>query len=190
MGIWNRVRSLWESDKAVDSIAEDLMLRYAKMRDRYSERDPNAWLAWGLAGRDGWGHADKQELLVLAAPYSIASEETATALLGLDVAVKEYPELQRVAAQKHHELFVTVDFAIKNGTFMNKWKEINPWTDAGYPAVTQELKRGILAGTGSRAAQKVEITCPKCKVELRVPGVTGGKLIRCPRCETRFSVDV
>ena len=105
MSVWKHVRSLWENDKALDAIAEDLMLRYAKMRDRFSERDPNAWLAWGLSGRDGWGHAEKQELLILAAPYSIASEETATALLGLDVAVKEYPELQRVAAKKHHEIF-------------------------------------------------------------------------------------
>jgi hypothetical protein len=111
-------------------------------------------------------------------------------LLGLDVAVKEYPELKGVAAKKHHELFVTVDFAIKNGSFLNRWKEINPWTNAGFPAVAQELKRGILAGTGSKKVEKVRITCPKCRAELRVPGVTGGKLIRCPRCESRFSVDV
>jgi hypothetical protein len=189
MSVWKRVRSLWESDKALDSIAEDLMLRYAKMRDRFPERDPNAWLAWGLSTRDGWGHAEKQDLLFLAAPYSIASGEKATALLTLDVAAKEYPELERVAAEKHPELFVTVDYAIKNGSLMNKWKQTNPWTDAGFPAVAQELKRGILAGVGSKAVQKVEITCPKCQVELRVPGVTGGKLIRCPRCESRFSVD-
>lgn len=189
MSVWTRVRGLWESEKALESTAESLLLAFRKMRDRYPERDSNAWLAWGLAQRSGWGHTEKEELLVLAAPYSITPEEQATALLGLDVVAKEYPELERLVAEKHPELFLQVDFAIKNGSFLARWRETNPWTDENFPAIEQELKKGLLAGQSSKGTDKVQITCPQCGSELRVPGSTGGKKIRCPKCESLFVVE-
>jgi len=190
MGIWTRVRSIWENQEALDSTAEALLFGFRRMREEYPERDPNAWLAWGLATRAGFGHLEKQELLMMGAPYSIAEEELATGLLALTVVLKEYPEMKHVVAEKQQELYLPIDFAIRNGTFLQRWKQTNPWTDENFPAIEQELKQGLLAGvSSSRPAQKVHIACPKCRRELRIPGVTGGKKIRCPGCETIFSVD-
>lgn len=189
MSVWARVRSLWENEQALESTAEGLLFSFRKVSQQYPGRDINAWLAWALAARPGWGHVEKQELLLLAAPYSITSEEQATALLALDVVLKEYPELQRIVSEKQRELNLPVDFAIKNGSFLMRWKETNPWTDENYPSIEEELKQGLLAEVSSRAVSKVQITCPKCKVELRIPSFTGGKKIRCPKCESHFSVD-
>jgi len=189
MGIWTRVRSIWENQEALNSTAEALLISFRRMRDEYPERDPNAWLAWGLATRSGFGHVEKQDLLILSASYSIVDEERAASLLALSVVLQEYPELKHVIAERQHELYLPIDFAIRNGTFLKSWKETNPWTDASFPAIEQELKQGLLAGVPSRAAEKVHISCPTCRRELRIPGFTGGKKIRCPGCETIFSVD-
>jgi hypothetical protein len=189
MSIWTRVRSLWESEKALDSAADSLLFSFKRMSSQYPERDPNAWLAWAIANRPGWGHHEKQELLLMAAPYAITPAEQATALLGLDTVVEEHPELSRLASEKHRELYLPVEFAIKNGSFLKRWRESNPWTNENYPSVEQELKHGLLAGQNSRPVQKVRITCPNCRVELRIPGVTGGKKIRCPKCSSLFVVE-
>lgn len=189
MGIWTRVRSLWENEEALASTAEALLSGLKKERDQYPQRDPNAWLAWALSARSGWGHIEKQDLLLQAAPSSILEEEQATALLALSVVSREYPEMNRVIAETQQELYLPIDFAIRNGTFLQRWKQTNPWTDENFPSIEQELKQGLLAGAGSKAVQKVHITCPKCKLELRIPSFTGGKKIRCPHCKTIFSVD-
>jgi len=189
MGIWTRVRSIWENQEALESTAEALLFSYRRMRNQYAERDPNAWLAWGLSTRASFGHVEKQELLLMSASYSITDEEHATALLALTVVLHEYPELKRVVSDKQHELYLPIDFAIRNGTFLKRWKETNPWTDENFPAIEQELKQGLLSGVSSRLVEKVHIACPKCRRELRIPGFTGGKKIRCPGCETIFSVD-
>lgn len=189
MAVWTRIRSLWENEGALTSTAEALLFRFKKMQEQYPERDPNAWLAWALGNQPGWGHADKLELLSLAAPYSITEPEQATGLLALDVVAKEYPELGRAISEKHAQLYLPVDVAVKNGSFLKRWRETNPWTDDNYPAVEQGLRRGLLSGTSSRAVAKIEITCPHCRVELRIPGITGGKKVRCPGCKSVFSVD-
>lgn len=189
MGVWTRVRSLWENDQALQTVADELMFGFKKMREQYPSRDINAWLAWSLARRKGWVDRNKEELLLIAAPYSITSEDQATALLALDVVSVDYPELQRVVDEKTPELYVPIDFAIKNGSFLKLWKQTNPWTDENYPSIEQELKKGFLAGANSKAVDKVQIICPQCRVQLRVPGFTGGKKIRCPGCRTLFYVD-
>jgi len=189
MGIWTRVRSIWENQEALESTAEALLSAFRRVRDEYPERDPNAWLAWGLSTRPSFGHVEKQDLLIMSAPYSIADEEHATGLLALSVVLQEYPEMKHVVAEKQHELYLPIDFAIRNGTFLKRWKEMNPWTDENFPAIEQELKQGLLAAVPSRAVEKVHITCPTCRRELRIPGFTGGKKIRCPGCERIFSVD-
>jgi hypothetical protein len=190
MNVWTRVRSLWESDEALESAADSLLFSLNKMCSKYPERDLNAWLAWALKQRSGWAHRTIAELLSMAAPYSILSTEQATKLLGLDVVVEEYPELKRIAAEKHQELYLPIDFAIKNGSFLKCWKETNPWTHVNYPAIARELQHGFLAGQSSKAVEKVRITCPHCRVELRVPSFTGGKKIRCPGCKAVFSVEL
>jgi hypothetical protein len=97
--------------------------------------------------------------------------------------------MQRIVSEVQQELYLPIDFAIRNGSFLSRWQETNPWTDENFPAIEQELKEGLLAGVSSKAVEKVHITCPKCRIELRIPGVTGGKKIRCPKCESVFSVD-
>jgi hypothetical protein len=189
MGMWNRVRTLWENDKALDSTAEELLFSLGKMSQQYPSRDLNAWLAWGLSSRPGWGTMEKQELLLLAAPCSITTQEQATALLALDVVIHEYPELERVVSEKRRELYLPVDVAIKNGSFLKRWKDTNPWTDENFPAIEQELKLGLLNGVSSKAVEKLQIKCPKCPTTLRIPSFTGGKKIRCPKCNSQFSVD-
>jgi len=189
MGVWTRVRSLWENDQALQTVADELSFGFKKMREQYPSRDTNAWLAWSLASRNGWTQRDKEELLLIAAPCSITTEDQATALLALDVVSVDYPELQRVVDDKTPELFLPVDFAIKNGTFLKLWKQTNPWTDENYPSIEQELKRGFLSGANSKPVDKVQITCPHCRTQLRVPGFTGGKKIRCPGCKSLFFVD-
>ncbi len=189
MGMWTRVRSLWENEQALDSTAEALLFSLRKMSQQYSGRDLNSWLAWAVSTRSGWGHVEKQELLLLAAPCSITSEEQATALLALDVVLQDYPELERVVSEKRPELYLPIDVAIKNGSFLKRWKEMNPWTDENFPAIEQELKLGLLSGVSSKAVKKLHITCPKCRTELRIPSFTRGKKIRCPKCKSLFSVD-
>ncbi len=189
MGIWTKVRSLWENEEALKSAAEALLSTTKRIRVQYPERDPNAWLAWALSSRTKWGHLEKQELCLQTAPCSILDDEQATDLLALTVVSREYPEMNRVIAETQQKLYLPIDFAIRNGTFLTRWKQKNPWTDENFPAVEQDLKQGLLAGAGSKAAKKVHITCPKCKLELRIPSFTGGKKIRCPKCKTIFSVD-
>ena len=77
MGMWNRVRTLWENEQALESTAEDLLFNLGKVSQQYPGRDLNAWLAWGLSNRPGWGTMEKQELLLLAAPCSITTQEQA-----------------------------------------------------------------------------------------------------------------
>jgi hypothetical protein len=45
MSVWGRVRSLWESEKALDSAADSLLFSFRKMCSQYPSSDPNAWLA-------------------------------------------------------------------------------------------------------------------------------------------------
>ena len=189
MGIWTKVRSFWENEEALKSTADSLLSTTKKMRIQYPERDPNAWLAWALSSRSSWGHVEKQELCLQTAPSSILDKEQSTALLALTVVSHEYPEMNRVIEETQQKLYLPIDFAIRNGTFLTSWKPKNPWTDENFPSIEQELKRGLLAGAGSRAAKKVHITCPECKLELRIPSFTGGKKIRCPNCKTIFSVN-
>jgi len=189
MGIWTRVRSLWENEQALQATAEALQAGYKRAEIRFPERDPNEWLACALADRPNWGHVEKEQLILRAAPASITAADHATALLSLSVVLREYPELSRVVGEKQQELYLPIDFAIRNGTFLHQWQNKNPWTYGNYPAVEQELKSELLLGMRTKPAGKVHITCPKCLKELRIPGITGGKKIRCPGCTTVFAVD-
>jgi len=174
----------------LDSAADSLLFSFKRMSSQYPERDPNAWLAWAIANRPGLGYNHEK---ARAAPDggSLCHHPcgTGNALLGLDAVVEEHPELSRLASEKHRELYLPVEFAIKNGSFLKRWRESNPWTNENYPSVEQELKHGLLAGQSSGAVQKVRIICPNCRVELRIPGVTGGKKIRCPKCSSIFVVE-
>ena len=71
--------------------------------------------------------------------------------------VSLYPEYQsemnRVIAETQQKLYLPIDFAIRNGTFLTRWKQKNPWTDENFPAIEQELKQGLLAGAGSKTTK-------------------------------------
>ena len=187
--VWKRVRSLWENEKAFESTTESLMVGYRRNRQKYPERDLTFWLAWSVADRPKWGHVEKEQLLMMAAPSSITEPAHATRLLTLSVVSEEYPELNRLIGERQQELYLPVDFAIRNGTFLTQWKTKNPWTDTNYPSIAQSLREDLLAGETAASGEKVHLTCPQCFSELKIPGVTHGKKIRCPKCRSIFSVD-
>ncbi len=55
------------------------------------------------------------------------------------------------------------------------------------PKVRKDSKTSTTHQSRSSQAEKIQISCPECARQLRVPSDYGGQ-VRCPDCETRFEV--
>ena len=55
------------------------------------------------------------------------------------------------------------------------------------PKVRKDSKTSSTKQSRSAQAEKIQISCPECARQLRVPSDYGGQ-VRCPDCETRFEV--
>lgn len=75
MGIWDRLRSIWENNAALDATDDSLGAGFTRNRQKFPERDANYWLAAGLSDRPKWGHVERVELLMMAAPASITAPD-------------------------------------------------------------------------------------------------------------------
>lgn len=144
MGIFDKLKALGDPRYGIESTIETQARIVESLRNRFPERDMNAWLAYALRGRAGFGGREDVHYFKKTVVFAAALPEIAMRGLGLSIALEEASNarisgqvLAPYDAQFGQILRVILQFS--GETLSARWEMLNPWTAEHFPDVQNRL---------------------------------------------------
>ncbi len=131
----------WTPQERAESVIDTQRHIFDGNRRSHPERDPHAWLALTLEGRDNWGGREQSYYHGLTSRYSVLDSIDLPVALGLFILHREDPQSAAVYGKKFEQMMLPVYELIEKGEFVSKWRATNPWTAANHPEVAEDIEK-------------------------------------------------
>jgi hypothetical protein len=130
----------WTPQERAESVIDTQRHLFDANRRSHPERDPHAWLALTLEGRNNWGGREESYYHGLTSRYSVLDLAEAPVALGLFILHREDPQSAAVYGKKFEQMMLPIYELIEKGEFLSRWRTTNPWTATNHPEVAEEIE--------------------------------------------------
>ena len=149
MGLRHFLKSLVDPAANIESTVATQEAVVRHYRDKFPERDLNAWLALALHDRPEWKtkEVEQSDLLpcfIATAAFSLAGVERGPIVLGLFLSEKQFREKGIAFPEKFDRVFnhiMASIYSLDPETRAAEWRRANPWTAEHHPDLAEALRQ-------------------------------------------------